>query len=146
MLKMWTGPSMGEIGRVKCSAVTDSEIECMQPSDEYVFCGHVDGGVTVWRNELILHRHIADVCGGEWIHSMSFFGNFIFVVGWNDETDGRHNLRIIDMSGAEPTTHVRRIPFEQRDHRWCRLLSLRDGVAMSVGGSPSPSNIYVMRF
>ena len=61
----------------------------------------------------------------------------------NDETDGRHNLRIIDMSGAEPTTHVRRIPFEQRDHRYCSLLSLRDGVAMSVG---SPSNIYVMRF
>ena len=144
MLKMWTGPSMGEIGRVKCSAVTDSVILCMQPSDEYLFCGHRDGSVTIWRNELILHRHIDRVCGGEWIQSMSLFGNFIFVVGWDDETDGRHNLRIIDMSGAEPTTHVRRIPFRQRDHWCCRLLSLRDGVAMSVG--PSPSNIYVMRF
>ena len=143
MLKMWTGPSMCEIGRVKCSAVTDSWIYCMQPSDEYLFCGHGDGSVTIWRNELILHRHIDRVCGGRWIQSMSLFGNFVFVVGCYDATDGRHNLRIIDMSGAEPTMHVRRIPFEQRDHRYCRLLSLRDGVAMSVG---DPSNIYVMRF
>ena len=144
MLKMWTGPSMGEIGRVKCSAVTDSRIYCMQPSDEYLFCGHIDGSVTIWRNELILHRHIDRVCDGGSIQSMSLFGNFVFVVGRNDETDGRHNLRIIDMSGAEPTTHVRRIPFEQRYHNWCRLLSLRDGIAMSVGYPPS--NIYVMRF
>ena len=144
VLKMWTGPSMGAIGRVKCSAVTDSEIECMQPSDEYLFCGHEDGSVTTWRNELIWHRHIDRVCGGELIRSMSLFGSFVLAVGRYDATDGRHNLRIIDMSGAEPTTHVRRIPFQQRGHWLCSLLSLRDGVAMSVGDSPS--NIYVMRF
>ena len=144
MLKMWTGPSMGEIGRVKCSAVTDGWIESMQPSDEYLFCRHFDSRVTIWRNELILHRHIDRVCGGKLIQSLSLFGNFVFVVGHNDATDGRHNLRIIDMSDTEPTTHVRWIPFEQRDHRCCRLLSLRDGGTMSVGDGPS--NIYVMRF
>ena len=78
MLKMWTGPSMCEIGRVKCSAVTDSWIECMQPSDEYLFCGHGDGSVTIWRNELILHRHIDRVCGGGLIESMTLFGKLCF--------------------------------------------------------------------